>query len=171
MKLIQAMKQEKDLQRKAADLREKVGSHCADLSNETPVYGDNQRIQIEEWIQAHHDIVKEMLKLRLAIQRTNLATNVTIDLGGRPVMKSIAEWIHRRREFAGFEEAMYKRLGDRNLKEGTMKTSGGQEVAVTIRRYFDARARDTQIELYRSEPHIIDSTLEVINAITDVIEA
>ena len=169
MKLIQAMKKTQDLARKAEDLRTKVGIHCADLSHETPMYPD-QRKQVEEWMQAHSDILKEMLRLRTAIQRTNLATPVAIELEGKTVTKSIAEWIHRRRELAKLEAEMYGKLGDRGLKEGFMQTTQGQAQEVKIRRYFDPATRDAKLDAFRSEPLTIDATLEVVNAVTDLIE-
>lgn len=169
MKIIEAMKQIKDSQIKATDLRAKIGQYCADLSFETPLYTD-QKSQVAEWLQAHSDIMKEILRLRVAIQRTNLSTQVTIELGGKQVTKSLAEWVHRRRDLAGLEQAAWNKLSDRGLKEGTAKNSTGIEVDVKIRRYFDPKERDTKIELYRSEPSKIDSTLEVVNAVTDLIE-
>lgn len=169
MKLIEAMKKTQDLQRKADDLVNKVGQHCADLSHETPMYPD-QRKQVAEWIQAHSDILKEVLRLRTAIQRTNLATEVTIEIGGRQVTKSIAEWIHRRRDLAKAEAAMWSKLGDRGLREGMLQTSQGQTQEVRIRRYFDAAERDRKLEEYLSEPSAIDARLEVTNAITDLME-
>src|SRR5689334_161771 len=99
MKLIQAMKQLKDLGIKATDLRAKIAQFSADLSFETPMYPD-QKAQISEWLQAHSDVLKEILRLRVAIQKTNINTPVTIELGGKQVVKSIAEWIHRRRDLA-----------------------------------------------------------------------
>lgn len=171
MKLIQAMKKLKDLAIKAEDLRKKVGLHCADLSIETPAYPDQKR-QVAEWIQAHGDILKQILSLRVNIQRTNLATPVSIEIDGTHVSKTIAEWIHRRRDLAKLEQAMWMQLGDRNLKEQNVQTSpGGVVTEVRIRRYFEPAERDRRAEVYRSEPSIIDSTLEVINATTDLIEA
>lgn len=172
MKLIQGMKQIKDLQRKADDLKAKVKQFCADMDFETPVYGsvDKQRQQIAEWIQAHTDIMKEILRLRLAIQRTNLETSVTINLGGKAVSKSIAAWIHRRRDLAANDLAMWQCLTDRGLKDGKTVSTSGQEVVMKVRRYFEQSTKDDNTELYRSEPMIIDSTLEVINAVTDLIE-
>ena len=170
MKLIQAMKKCQDLAIKANDLRSKIGEHCADLTLETPAYPD-QRKKIDEWLQSHSDILKEILSLRVAIQKTNLATNVTIELGGKQVTKSIAEWIHRRRDLAKLERDAWAKLGDRGLKEQNVQTSqGGPVTEIRIRRYFDASERDTKMELYRSEPSIIDSTLEVVNATTDLTE-
>lgn len=169
MKLIEAMKKLKDLGVKAADLQTKVGNTCANLDIETPVYADPKG-QVAEWIQAHSDILKEMLKLRVSIQRTNINTPVTIELGGVQVTKSIAEWIHRRRDLANLDMQMWSKLGDRGLREGMINQSTGAEARqVKIVRHFDPKERDIKIDLYRSEPSKIDATLEVVNAVTDLL--
>lgn len=169
MKLIEAMKKLKDLNIKAEDLRQKVGRHCADLNVETALYPD-QKGTIDGWIQAHHDLLKEILRLRTAIQRTNIVTSVTIELGGVQVTKNIAEWIHRRRDLAKLEMAMWQQLGDRGLREGMAQNSQQQQIEIRIRRYFDPKLRDERLEQYRSEPSTIDGTLEVTNAVTDLME-
>lgn len=170
MKLIQAMKKLKDLAVKAEDLRKKVGLHCADLNIETAQYPD-QKAVVSGWIQAHSDLLKEILRLRFCIQRTNLVTMVTIELGGHTITKSIAEWIHRRRDLAKFEMEMWARLTDKNLKEQNVQTTaGGTVTEVRIRRYFDTAERDAKVDLFRTEPFVIDGALEVANAVTDLIE-
>lgn len=171
MKLIQAMKKLKDLNAKAEDLRKKVQMHSADLTIENPVYPD-QRRQVAEWIQSHGDVLKEILHLRVAIQRTNIATEVSIEIGGKHVSKSIAAWIHRRRDLAKLDLSMWQQLTDRNLKEQNIQTApGGAVTEVRIRRYYDPAERDSKLELYRTEPSVIDATLETVNAITDLIES
>jgi len=45
MKIIEALKKIKDLQRKADDIKDKIGTYCADLDCENPVYVD-QKLQI-----------------------------------------------------------------------------------------------------------------------------
>lgn len=169
MKIIEAMKQIKDLQLKIADIKKKVAAHCADMDFETPTYGADQKKQIDEWLQSIHDMIVTILERRIAIQRTNLATPVTIEIGGKQVTKSIAEWIHRRRDLAENEREAWAGLTDKGLRESRVKTTAGDDKVVTIRRYFDPKTRDEKIELYRSEPSKIDATLEVINAITDII--
>lgn len=162
------MKKIKELTAKAADLQAKVAATCANLDIETPVYAD-PKAEISGWIQAHSDVLKEILKLRVGIQKTNISTMVSIELGGQQVTKSIAEWIHRRRDLANLEMAMWQKLGDRGLKEGFMQQSTGADArAVKIVRHFDPKERDAKLELYRSEPSRIDATLEVINAVTEV---
>lgn len=170
MKLIQAMKKIKDLKIKADDLKDKVAKHCADLTIETAVYPD-QRGTVSGWIQAHGDILKEILSLRTAIQRTNLATEVTIELSGQQITKTVAEWIHRRRDLAGMQMAIWGALSDRNLKEHNLQTvQGGPVTEVRIRRYFDPVERDRNLAAFRSEPGTIDAHLEIVNATTDLIE-
>ncbi len=170
MKLIEALKKIKTLQEKIDDLKQKVHRYCADQSHETPVYGETQKEKIKEWIQSYSDTLKEILRLRTAIQKTNLQTDVTIELDDKPVTKTIAEWIHRRRDLAARELELWQGIGDRGLKEGTIKTSTGEQQEVKIRRYYDPTERDNKVELYRNEPTIIDSILEVKNAVTDLIE-
>lgn len=169
MKLIEAMKKLKDLAIKADDLRGKVKATCANLDIETPLYTEPRK-QVAEWLQAHSDILKEILRLRVAIQTTNIQTPVTIELGGKQVSKSIAEWIHRRRDLAKLEQDSWTVLGDRGLKEGHMQQSTGQVMVVKIVRHFDPQERDAKIDLYRTEPSRIDATLEVVNAVTDLVE-
>ena len=169
MKIIEAMKQCKLLVMKAEDLKKKVAVHCADVDFETPLYID-QKEQVSQWVQAYSDVLKEILRLRVAIQRTNIQTNVTIALGDKQVTKSIAEWIHRRRDLAALEMMVWQALGDRGLKEGNIQTTQGETKSVKIRRYFDPKERDNKLDVLRAEPLTIDSTLEVINAVTDVIE-
>jgi len=170
VKLIQAMKKIKDLTVKAQDLQGKIAQFCADLNIETPTYPDQKR-QVSEWVQAHHDLVKEILGLRLAIQRTNLATPVSIEIDGKHLTKPIAAWIHRRRDLAAMELAVWSKLTDRNLKEQNIQTAqGGAVTEVRIRRYYDPAERDRQQAAYRSEPSVIDGALEVVNATTDLIE-
>jgi len=169
MKIIEAMKRIKHLNEKAADLRAKVAAHCVNLDFETPVYPD-QESQVREWLQSHFDTIQEIARLRLAIQKTNVATNVTIELGGRQVTKTIAEWIYRRKDLAKTDLALWQGIGDRNLKEGMMTSPSGQPMSVKIRRYYDPRERDQKVELYRQEPSIVDSTLEVVNAVTEILE-
>lgn len=169
MKIIVAMKKIKDLQIKAEDLKKKVRDNSALMDFETPLYPD-QKKQVSGWLQSHSDIVKEILSLRISIQRTNLATDVTIGFGGLQVKKTIAEWIHRRRDLATLEQGMWLSLTDRGLKEGQVKESTGAVKTVKIVRFYDPEEKDRKAELYRSEPSQIDATLEVVNAVTDLLE-
>ena len=169
MKIIEAMKMLKQHAVKVSDLQDKIAQHCALLDTETPMYGENQAAQIAEWLQSVRDTVQEIARLRVAIQHTNMVTNVTIELGGQQVTKTIAEWIHWRRELATMMMHTVMKLSNRGLREGTVKSpTTGELTLVKIRYFFDPRKRDEAIELWRSEPSKIDSTLEIVNAVTNL---
>lgn len=170
MKIIEGLKQIKMLAKKAEDLRKKISQNSAYLSNETPVY-KNQTQQVAEWLQAHSGTLKEILRLRIAIQKTNLQTMVAIDFGQNVIVtKSIAEWVHRRRDLAIAEKAGWTALTDRALREGQLKQSTGELIPVTIVRCYDPAGRDSMVSLFDMEPTIVDSKLEIVNAVTDLVE-
>lgn len=173
MKIIEGMKKIKDYQRKAEDIRKLIQQYHVDLSHENPTYGtpEQQKQQVSEWLQAHFDIVKEIGKLRFQIQKTNVLTNVTIELGGKQVTKTIAEWLSRRKDLAALDASAWGMLNDKNLPaSGMIKSSTGETKEVTLRRYYDPVTRDKKREEYRSEPSLIDGTLEVVNATTELSE-
>lgn len=170
MKIIEAMKKVKQNDQKIGDLQKKISETCANLSHETPVYGTETQKKINEWLQSCDDLSKENIRLLCAIQKTNLQTNVTIELSGKQVTKNISEWVWRRKKYANIDYTTWSQLTDRGLKEGFMNSSTGTPFEVKISRHYDPIKRDEMKEMYRSEPHEIDSALEVVNAVTDLIE-
>lgn len=170
MKLIQAMKLIKANDAKIVDLQNKIALNCANLSNETPMYGTETTKQINSWLQTCLDLTQENAKLHTQIQRTNLATQVTMQLGDKSVTKSIAEWIWRRRLYAAVDLKTVGQLTDRKLKEGTYISSTNVQTEVRIQRHFDPVVRDKMAAVFLSEAGIIDSDLEVVNAVTDLLE-
>lgn len=172
MKIIEAMKKVKANKEAIKDLQLKIAKNSARLSIETSDYGNQDEVtqRVTEWAQGCHDRAQENIRLLTAIGRTNLATTATITLGGHTVTKSLAEWIWRRREYAALDLITYQSMNDRGLKEGNVTTSQGVTTQVTIFRHYDANHRDAKIAEYKSEAHEIDSALEVVNAVTDLIE-
>jgi len=170
MKIIEAMKRVKSNKEKVADIQKQIGQFCANLNFESPTYGTETANKISEWLQGCDDISRQNAKLLVAIQRTNLATMVTITLGDHAIAKSIAEWVWRRREYAAIDLKTWQALTDRNLKEGTGVNSSGTPVEIKLVRHYDPVKRDKMVAIYKSEVHEIDAALEVVNAVTDLIE-
>jgi len=170
MKIIEALKQIKDINRRVEELKDKIAKHCMDLDYETPIY-ENQTEQIKNWLQTRRDLIQEILRLKKCIQVTNLLTEVTITIGDNHITKSIAEWIIRRQTLAKLELEAWERLGIKPLKEGAIQTSAGEKKDVKIRRYYSSEERDKMISALRAEPVLIDSQLEIVNAVTDLLES
>lgn len=169
MKIIEAMKRVKANKEKIADLQKKISECSAHLSFETPVYPD-QKGKIDEWLQSCLDTARDNIDLLTRIAKTNMATQVTIQLGDKAVTKPISEWVWRRREYAQIDLHTYQKLTDRGLKEGKLPTSTGLAQDVTIKRYYDPEQRDRKLAEFSREPHEIDAALEVTNAVTDLVE-
>lgn len=168
MKLIEALKKIKDLQRQADEYVNQVKKHCAISSMDTPMYPD-QKGQIHKWIQAHKDTLQEISRLKLAIQQTNLNTQVTINLNGKDITKSLSEWIIRRQQLVKEELKMWNCITDRGITEGQAKGPTGDPIEIKIIRYYDPGKRDEMRALLSEEPSIIDGKLEIVNAVTDLI--
>jgi hypothetical protein len=152
------------------DLNQKIAGVSAHLSHETPLYGTETARKIEEWTQSCEDTVQESIRLLVAISRTNMATKATIRLNGRDVTKTLAEWVWRRREYAAVDLGTWQKMTDRNLREGAVASSTGVPIEVKIVRNYNVERRDKKIAEYQGEPHEIDAALEVVNAVTDLIE-
>lgn len=170
MKIIEAMKRVKANKEKIADLHQKIKQVSANLNFETPLYGTETAAKINEWLRSCVDTGQENVHLLIAIAKTNMQTNVAITLGDRSVTKTIAEWVWRRREYAGIDLATYQTLTDRNLREGNLPTSTGIATEVKLIRHYDPVLRDKMTAIFMREPHEIDAALEVVNAITDLVE-
>lgn len=168
MKIIEAMKQIKANKEKVLELMQRIQRNAAHLSIETPQYED-QRAKVGEWTQSCLDVSRDNVELLVRIAKTNLVTNVTIMLGEKPVVKSIAEWVWRRREYAEVDQKVWLCQGDRNLKEGQVQTSPGVLSEIKLVRYYDPAVRDANLDILRNEKHTIDSALEVVNATTELL--
>lgn len=169
MKIIEAMKKIKDLMRKAEDVRRKISTNSAKLSIEDSPY-DNPKAKLKEWLQMHSDVMKEILRLRIGIQKTNLDTMVEIDISGNMVTKSIAEWIHRRRDLATLERSAWNQLTNKNLKSQRINSGSEVDTEINVELHYSQEEKDNKVEELQGEPSAIDSKLEVVNCITDIIE-
>lgn len=169
MKIVEAIKQVKYLTNKARDIEAKIGQYCADMDFEAPFY-ENQAQQLKEWQQSHKDIVREIGKLKYLLTKTNVMTKATVVIDGHEVNKSLSEWIERRRLLSELELRGWKAMTDKGLKAAKAQKSDGSTLDVRVRLYFDPKARDRAIEVLSSEPTLIDSKLEIVNATTDLLD-
>ena len=171
MKIIEGMKRIKANKAKIQDLQEKISKISANLSYETPLYGVDTAQKLSEWAQSCNDCAQENVRLLVAIARTNLVTKATVKIAEQSITKTLAEWIWRRREYAKVDLETWSKMTDRGLREGSANSSTGVPIVATIVRHYDVEKRDKKMAEYQSEPHEIDAALEVVNAVTDLIEA
>ena len=126
---------------------------------------------MSSWLTQHHDLVLKVVELKRRILATNLCTQATITIGAKPITRSIADWVIRRRELIDLEVQAWESLTDRNLAEGRMNVPGGDAVYVRIERFFDPKERDRKVEELKREKEDIDAQLEIVNATTELAES
>lgn len=186
MKIVQAIKKIKEVQKQIDDTMSKINKYSSDEDDQEPIYGslDQQTAQISSWLQSVRDLNAEIERLDLCIKRTNVLTLVTIKLGDNEITKPIASWIKRGQSSIGKTGNKRLSLSESDLKawnclrENTgrsetkvVKGKDGVDVVVKFRRYWDPKERDKMTSLYSSESSVIDGALEEINATTDLIES
>lgn len=169
MKIIEALKQQKFLLKKADDIRSKMTIQCADMSFDTPQFPD-MKAKVAEWTQAHTDVLRECARLKFRIQKTNVMTNLTINLNGNEVTKTLYEWIQRRKEFAHLELKGWECLSDRGLSDRKFTQTDGQLSEVKMRRYYDPVEKASKVDQLKFEPVAIDAALEIANCTIDLME-
>lgn len=168
MKVIEALKKVKYNRKKAEDLVQKIRRNAAHLESEGSAYKD-ARASIEGWVQSIRDTNKETTLLMARIQRTNLATMVPVTIDGKEVYKSVAEWIVRRRETLDVDRMMFEAMTKNGLTNKTYKEDGELKIDPVVLN-FDSEARDKQLAILQEEPYLIDSALEISNAVTDLLD-
>lgn len=168
MKIIEALKELKNLDGKVKDLTQKVKDNSARASFETPKYADEKK-QIRDWLQSARDTLFRIEELTVALAKTNAVTQMTVKIGDKEVTKSPAAWLIRYRKLAALEQASWASLTDKGVKEGKFNGPTG-EITVTIERAYDPKERDEKVEELRSEPFAISAALEIFNAATDLVE-
>lgn len=168
MKLIEALKEVKLIDKKIGDLVEKIRQNSVRRSIETSPYQDPVET-IKSWTQSGVDLVHRRDKLLAAIFATNASTVVEIKIGGSVLKKTITEWLLRRNNGVGLEERLFKSLTDRGLKEEVLKQTDGSMMEIKILRHFNAEERDQRLAILMEEPSLIDSALEIVNATTEIV--
>lgn len=169
MKIIEALKKVKHDREKIVDLQRLINKNAARMESEKPEYED-QKKRVAEWIQSIEDTNHNISKLLTHIQKTNLLTTVTIDIGGKQVQKTIAEWIIRRREGVDVDLRTGIALSVGKLIPKPITDSEGKVTIDQVVVNFDPKRRDESLAILREEKYLIDSALEIVNATTDLVE-
>jgi predicted ribosome quality control (RQC) complex YloA/Tae2 family protein len=171
MKLIEALKNLKTIQKRIEKNCGMIGEYAAYVSVETPAFEteDKQRQEVASLVQSNLDLIKEFLRLKTAIEFTNLNTKVTI--GSRE--HSISELITIRRTSGAFVPATYGALNNRvamQKLQNVYKTAGGvnpTEPAKLIPLYSEAD-KNKALAAWDEFFSAIDGKLEVVNAETEL---
>jgi len=167
LKVVQALKELRIIEKKTNHNNVEITRLASGTSIEKPIMGSEreQMTEVTSLLQANTDLFNRYLDLKTGLEKTNLATIVTI--GG--VTKTVSEWLVIRRKLGKMQTESLMALND---KEGQHRLRGQDrpgELSVQIVRYYDEKDRMRNLAAHRDRIESIDGTLEVVNATTDVI--
>lgn len=174
MKIIQALKNLKTIEKRIEKNCQAISLYCAYISVEVLPYEteDKQRQEVQSLVQANIDLEKEYLKLKCSIEYTNLITKVKIG----EFEYSISELIVLKRGIgkvkgATFRANTYKSLSllaanqrfNQAASRGVDATNPPRVIPL-----FQEKYRNEQLTAWENFLAQIDGTLEVVNAETEI---
>ncbi len=171
MKLIEALKNLKTIEKRIQKGCEQISEYFAYVSVETPHFEtqEKQTEQVHSLIQGNLDLAKEYLKLKSAIEHTNLTTKVTI--GHRT--HTINELITLRRVSGKFTLMTYGAINPNGAKTRLQQfynKSGGVNPIEPARIIVCYKEEDKNKHQQEWTDFLaqIDGKLEVVNAETEL---
>ena len=169
MKLIEALKELKHIDKKMAKNIELITKYSSQPSKEKPILKDeaNQRATITSLVESNrcHEERRRWLKMR--IEFTNLMT--VVEIKGKKF--TISELIQlKQRGGAEWIIKSFQAMNDLNYHGGRRVLVGQAVPDEEITRYYDEEFKQKQIEIWQDLVNAIDGQLEVKTAMTELIE-
>jgi len=169
MKLIEAMKRLKLLEKRMAGNWENITKYASQLSHEKLYFNthEEQTKEVSGIIQSTHDLVWEYMRLKANIDYTNLRTVVTIK--GKEY--TIAQLLLMKRKMVAVLKSSYQALNSKSAESRmhrTVAVPDGSSVSVIT--FFNEREKNVQLLYWMEVESEIDARLEVVNATTDLLE-
>ena len=169
MKIIEALKQlpllEKRINKNISLLQEYSSdidrAEDTDLPFKTP---EAQQKEVNEIMQATEDLVRRRGKIRRALAITNAQVEVEIE----GITATITEWIEYRERGMNTLIKMHTALNDNTAQKKV--NQGGVDLSKGLKtlRFYDEKERNQKIQDLTITSGMIDSTLETVNAVTDI---
>lgn len=180
MKLIEALKNLKTIEKRIDKNCEQIKEYAAYVSGETPAFEteERQRQEVQSLVQANLDLEKEYIRLKRAIEHTNLLTKVVI--GSKEYTIS---------ELITIKGATKGKAGAGRFRLNTYNALHPQKALTRLQQVFNQRGGIDPtnpakvVPLYREEDKnkalrdwdeflsAIEGKLEVVNAETDLAQA
>jgi hypothetical protein len=168
MKLIEAMKKMRVIEKRMARKMGSINAYAALVSSEKPYFESEsaQKKEVQSLIQANHDLMEEYLNLKRAVEITNLVTTVTIE----GLTESISAFLVIKRKFAQMMVNTYGALNDDAAAQRLRQTPPVEGQRLHVIRLYDEKDKLENMRKWMDIYEAIDAKLEVVNATTDLVE-
>lgn len=172
MKIIEGLKELKLIESKMKKNNEKIEKYSSILDNERPQFeSESHQIQeVKNLVQSNKDLQERYLELKAAIERTNLSTKVKID--GQAKEHTIYELIIIKRKLGDLIKQTYTSMNTKQAASrlSSSRSSLGGSIAPKVVPLYDERTKNEALDAHENFMSVIDGRLEVVNAVTDIIE-
>lgn len=169
MKLIEAMKELRLVEKKMEGHAQEIERYASMVSTERPYFKDEaeQRLEVQSRVQANEDLLKHYLRLKQRIELTNLRTKV----GVYGAEWSISELLTIQRRLGAFMEKTFKAMNDTHGDQRLRSLPRTQEdKAAHVVRFYDEKTKNEGLRKWQDLLHEISTRLEIVNATTDLLE-
>lgn len=174
MKLIEALKNLKTIEKRIDKNCQLIADYSAYVSSETPVFEthEKQQKEVESLIQANCDLEKEYIRLKMCIDHTNLNTKVQL-LGKNLTISELVTLQRLLNRNTNFRQKTYNSL---NMSKAQVKLQqvfnqkgvDAQNPARVIPVYSEAE-KNKALREWEEFTSQIDGKLEVVNAETELL--
>lgn len=169
MKIIEAMKTLRLIEKKMEGNMQDIERYASMVSTERPYFKDEkeQKEEVERRVQANNDLLKNYLDLKQKIELTNLRVMVAI----HGVHYSISALLTLQRKQAQNMEKTFRAMNDSQgqsrLRNSTVSQDGK---APYVARFYDERKKNEGLRFWQDLSHEISARLEIVNATTDLVD-
>ena len=170
MKIIEGLKELKLIESRMKKNAEQIEKYSSVLDTER-CHFENEAVQtreVEQLVQANKDLQERYLQLKISIEHTNLATKVQIE--GQKKDYSIYELIIIKRKLGSLIKQTYEAMNRKQADMRRIKSMTSQATPVKVITLYDERKKNEALENHEKLMSNIDGRLEVVNAVTDLIE-
>ena len=169
MKIVEALKNLKTIEKRVEKNCQRINQYAAWVSVETPAFEteERQKQEVQSLVQANLDLETEYLRLKTAIESTNLAVSVTIN--GKTY--SISNLVTIKRKVKEFRTRTYQALQANSAVTRMQQIyakgfdAGNPPKVVAA---FKEEEKNAKVREWEDFVSAIDGKLEVVNAETEL---
>lgn len=169
MKIIEGMKRLRVIEKRMEQQQNLITEYASKLTTEMPRFQskDEQAAQVASLVQSNADLFDEYLRIKRAIEYTNL--NVTVEMQGRTY--TISDLLVIKRKMGSRMVKTYQALNDSTAQYRHKHTPKYEGESPRVEILYSEKDKLDNIRKWQDLTSMIDSRLEVINATTDLMEA
>lgn len=168
MTIIEGMKELRLIEKKMKVNSQRILEYSSIISTEKPYFAteEEQGKQVKGLIQSNLDLADRYMKIKRAIERTNLETRITF--GEKKF--TLSDLLTLKRKLIASIQETYHALSDtaaQAKKNSFQRVSGDKEVS--IKRLYDENEKHQSLRYWMELLSEMDGRLEVVNATTSLI--